>query len=221
MEAKIYSVYVLFKLLENSSTMEKYDEAKDYGLKMLVIEKSLGRQFYIASALDDLGVISIMRGEFSQASEYLQEALDTWKRIGNQRGIGYVTSNLGSLALGQGDVQKAKNEFRAALQIGLDLEGEINMSLLAYVLSSAANLLRQIDERERAVEFATLGLDRPDNPIFLKSRTQKLLTHLQQEIPQNEFNAAQERGRERDVQATAEEMLALLEREDLVSNSGT
>ena len=134
------------------------------------------------------------------------------KRIGNRGGIGYVTSNMGNLALSRGDICEAMNKYRSALQIGITLEGERSIDLFLCVLSAVATLLRQIDEKEQAVELATLVLVHPDNPTFLKIKTQKLLTNLQQEIAQDEFNVAQERGRKRDLITTAEEMLIFLEK---------
>ena len=55
-----------------------------------------------------------------------------------------------------------------------------------------------------------MAVDHPKCDGFMKAKTRKRLAELQTALSLNLFSAAQERGQRRDLNATVEEMLAVL-----------
>jgi hypothetical protein len=74
-----------------------------------------------------------------------------------------------------------------------------------------AALLMREGQKERALELLAFVLSHPLTWQWIKDRAAPLVNELKAELSPDGFSAAQERGRARDLWATAEELLAELE----------
>jgi hypothetical protein len=130
--------------------------------------------------------------------------------------IGVVTCLIGNIDLARGELQDALENYCEAFELALKSEEVSDDWLFATCLSYLAILQRKVGNKELAIELATLTHNQPKLHPYMKSKMNKLLAELEEGMPQEEFIAAQERGRARDLLATAEEMLELLDRGDVV-----
>jgi hypothetical protein len=147
-----------------------------------------------------------------EAEMYEREARRIFRKLEGQWGVGLTTCDLGTVALARGEVRRALENYRSALGIALELEGGSRDWLINWCLSSIAIYQKQVGELKKAVELATLCQNQPECHPYIKFKMTKLLSDLQNEISEDDFEAAQEQGRERDLVATAKEMLAILEK---------
>jgi hypothetical protein len=116
------------------------------------------------------------------------------------------------------DHQKARAMYHSSLEIGVASQATW---LCLSVLTELASLYESTGNPELAVDIATLVESHPNTAWFWLGKTKKLIDKLATKLPVEIFTEAQDRGRKRDVLETAEEMLALLEREDLDSDIGS
>ena len=76
-----------------------------------------------------------------------------------------------------------------------------------HALTGVAHLLARAGEQERALELLVLILDHPASHQEFKSRAARLQAELTAELPPEVVEAAQERGRARDLDATVAKLL--------------
>jgi hypothetical protein len=124
---------------------------------------------------------------------------------------------LACAALGLGQVPQAQQYLCEALRIGS--EGHTLVSCLNGLLAFSLLLARASEvapgERERAVELYALASRYPHvaNSRWFEDVAGRHLAAASAQLPPDVVAAAEERGRARDLWATAEELLAELETE--------
>jgi non-specific serine/threonine protein kinase len=70
-----------------------------------------------ANALNHLGEVERIGGDYNAARQFYEESLALKRAIGNKRGIAANLSNLGFVRIGQGDYRNAAVFFRESLQM--------------------------------------------------------------------------------------------------------
>jgi len=201
-----------------SIQMGEYEEAQAHHLEALRVSRSIGHQVGIATSIADLGRVALCMGDYAIARERCQEALTALQECDEQILVGYIFGILGDIAIEVGDLQEAQAMYHSALEIEVDSQ---HIPLCMFILTAIAMLYVSTGDPSVAVELATLVQSHPQAGPMTLQRAKNLFDELSAKLPPEIFREAQQRGRERDVKATAEEMLAFLEREDLVSNIGT
>jgi tetratricopeptide (TPR) repeat protein len=215
MDYRMFVSVALILLSELALLEGEYEETKKYIQESLSIAKYSGDPYREAESLRLLGILASEEGDFEQAEAYFRASLNIYNEVDLPLGIGLITCDFGNLALAKGDVRKAAQKYHGTIQKGIKLDPNIASMLFVETFSYLALFFAQISEKERAVELAALTQVHPNIHPYEKSKMTKLLEKLQEEMTQEEFAAAQERGRARDLEATAEEMLAILEKGDL------
>jgi predicted ATPase/predicted Ser/Thr protein kinase len=194
-------------LAADACGLREYEEAKRLWQEGLAIYREIGDLWGAADVLGNSGELANVLGEYAEAIQLAQESLALSKRLDNQRGIAWCFRVLGNAVCGLGDFPGARRYFHQALETDISVQG-IPFGLLALVAIAA--LLAAEGEKERALELLALATRHPASLQWTKDRAAPLVTELETELPPDVVAAAQERGRARDLEATAAELLAEL-----------
>jgi tetratricopeptide (TPR) repeat protein len=104
----------------------------------------------IASAVDDLGKLHWLRGDYARALEATQRALAMRRRIGDRRSIALSLNNLGLVYQDSGQFKLALDAFEQALRIRREIGDLVGVSISLNNLGTVAQ-----DQRDdaRALEL--------------------------------------------------------------------
>jgi len=190
--------------------MGNYEEAKERYLEALAINEDIGKQNGIGFSIWGLGDVAFAMGKYEKAKEHYEKTLVIYKNLENLAGtnIGFILSGLGKVALAMEKEHDAGKLFQEALEIGIGVQ---SVPLCLNVLLRVSGFLARKEQVECAVEIVSLVANHPQTGSFIREDAKKKLTNLEGHLALENFEVAKDRGQERDVQETAEEMLAWLE----------
>ena len=162
-----------------------------------------------------LGDVALALGEDEQAEKHHRQALACYKEegaywtvetspIGGCWGIPVSLQILGDIALAKGDRDEARRSYRQALQRAVD---QPDPALNLHLLLGPVKLLDQEGQEERATELAALARYHPASVEETQGKAGLLLDALRAELAPDLFAAAEERGRERDLDETLSALL--------------
>jgi len=114
---------------------------------------------------------------------------------------------LGNVALATGDVPRARQRYREALE---DVANQANAEPKLHVLAGCAPLVAHEGDVERAVELLALVLHHPAAVEETRDKARRRFDELSDGLPPAALEAAQARGRVRDLGATMAELSAEL-----------
>jgi tetratricopeptide (TPR) repeat protein len=181
----------------------EYEEAIVTFQKARDIQEEIGDQENIAYAIYGLGDVAFATGEYPKAEKHFEEALAIFREEEDQKrsAIGGLLDELGRVAVAVGDDQEAQTKFLEALEIGIHNHNE--QSCMS-VLEGLSKLLAARGELTRAVEFAAIAANHPKANILTREEAKKHLEKLAEDLPNEIFIAAQERGKTLDLWDTVE-----------------
>ncbi len=107
--------------------------------------ESIGDERGIASAIDDIGKLCWLRGEYQNALEHTQRALAMRRKIGDRRSIALSLNNLGLAYQDSGHFKLALEAFEQALAIRRDIGDLVGVSTTLNNLGTIA-----LDQRDDA-----------------------------------------------------------------------
>jgi tetratricopeptide (TPR) repeat protein len=194
-------------LARDACGLEEYAEGRRLYRESLAQFRDTGGLAGTAMVLGDLSEVANVLGEYAEATRLAQESLALDEKLGYPREKAWAFRVLGNAACGRRDFQGARTYLRQALEIGMSVRA-IAAALLTVV--GIADLLAREGKREWAVELLALILHHPSTWQWTKDRAAPLVAELKTALSPDLFAAAQERGRARDLWATAQELLAEL-----------
>jgi predicted ATPase/DNA-binding CsgD family transcriptional regulator len=184
------------------------EEAWQIYQQSLTILEDLGNSIGIAAVKAQLSMIAITMGNVSEARRLVEEALQLFHEAGVVWGIQYSYDILTRVMLASDDFIEAGRYVLRALAIAI--EYDLRNSILVAIGRTAR--LRNLQKRyQEAVEIMGLFqtyLNERDNAIYAP-----LLAELKTKIPLDSFEATFERGKLRDINEMAKELLAKLRQE--------
>jgi tetratricopeptide (TPR) repeat protein len=74
----------------------------------LALYREFGDTAGVSDALNGLGQVAYLQGDYEQAASYFEKSLSLRREQGDSRGAGAILDNLGQTALAQGDIVRAK-----------------------------------------------------------------------------------------------------------------
>ncbi len=104
----------------------------------------------IASAVDDIGKLHWLRGDYARALEFTQRALATRRKLGDRRSIALSLNNLGLVYQDSGQFRQALDSFEQALHIRREIGDLVGVSITLNNLGTVAQ--DQRDDR-RALQL--------------------------------------------------------------------
>ena len=128
----------------------------DYDVALAMYEESLGLQRKLgldrsaAETLNNLGLVTTLKGEALRGADYLRECLEIFKRLEDQQGIARAELNL-SVSLRQaGEIDQARDAGVRALTLWRDLGGLWD---IADCLESLAMIAIDVGKGEHGVKI--------------------------------------------------------------------
>jgi non-specific serine/threonine protein kinase len=133
-----------------------YNEGRDQLLRALARAGSGRRTALRASALNTLGFIARIQGNFASARSLLEESRSIFAELGDRSGEARAMVNLGFVACGLEDVGRAQMCFAEALAISEDLSDPLRVASIVNGMGEVARLQGKYGEArplyERALE---------------------------------------------------------------------
>jgi tetratricopeptide (TPR) repeat protein/transcriptional regulator with XRE-family HTH domain len=114
----------------------------------------LGDRLAQASALNDLGVVQQLMGNYAEAGEALQDALAIYRDLGNRLGQATALDNLGTVSLRTGDYQGQARTAEQALGIYRELGDRVGQASALRNLGIASRMAGDFPPAARALEEA-------------------------------------------------------------------
>jgi tetratricopeptide (TPR) repeat protein len=189
----------------------RYEEAQHYLQKGLKLYPKLGERGGLGYGLKNLGRVALAEERYSEAQHLLQESLTVFRNMEEMHGMGQALGILGYVALRLDNRDQAQHYIHENLQIAVATKMFLPRMT---ALTGMALLLADQDDKERAIEIYTLALQNPHvaNSRWFEDVAGRHITAIAKLLPQEVVTAAQDRGKARDMWATAAELLAELKR---------
>jgi predicted ATPase/DNA-binding SARP family transcriptional activator len=196
-------------LASTNMHLGRYQEAQDHAVACLLLARETDLPFKIAQAQRLLGALALTRGAYAECRRQAQESLAVSEQTGHGVDLGLAHVILSHAARGLGDLDGARRHLSAALP--WILESGANMEFL-WVLSAAVLVLADQGENERAVEVHGLLSQHGHvaHSRWFADIVVRPMTAAVAALPPDIVAGAEERGRARDLDATAAELLAEL-----------
>jgi tetratricopeptide (TPR) repeat protein len=193
---------VLFPVSWIALRQEDYAEARRLAETFLELNEEIGNVVGSTMALLTLGRIALACEEYEQARRFFWRSLKISEQVGYHYAIENSSKHLGQVALSMGKIAQAEEYLVQSLviskEIGLFRD-------IIHLLYEFACLRVAQDHSEQATELLALVLQ---NPTSYQSRlgegrfrdnAKELLVKLEQELSQDTYAAALERGQELDL----------------------
>jgi predicted ATPase/DNA-binding SARP family transcriptional activator len=186
-----------------------YEQARAHQRTALALFGETGDQRGIGFSLGGLGWIALIEEAYAEAQQLLQEGVAMLRRLRQQVALGYSLAILGGVACDTHNFQQAQQYLLEPVRIAL----ETRAFFLAHVtLAYVALFLARRGQPERAVEIYALASRFPyvANSRWYEDVAGRHIAAAATTPPPEVVAAAQERGKARDLWATAKELLAEL-----------
>ena len=188
----------------------QYEAARQHLQASLTLARQIGSQFNIGMAPFLLGHAALAEDSPVEAKRVLTESLTVFEELGEVDAAASVHSLLGCVALKQGQPAKGRIHLLESLRFGVPLR---RIRIIVTILPVLVLWLVEQGQVVQAMEIYAL-LTRHElaaNSPWFEDVAGRQLTVAAANLLPEAVSAAQARGRVRDLWATAEELLAMLE----------
>jgi predicted ATPase/class 3 adenylate cyclase len=201
---RLGKAFALSKLGAWADAVQMHDKAKQYHQEAHETFLSFGDEAGQAYALSRMSLSAWLSGDYEEARRLGLAGLDHFLAIGHRWGISTSFCHIGFAELGLNHRQEAQDYFYKGLERTIKFQ---HFATAVYALIGLASLWSGIGERTYAVEIFTLALNHPVTPAVYKDIAQHELDNLKTQLPADEFESAEERGRKGDLEAAVEAVL--------------
>ena len=143
-----------------------------------------------------MGDLAQMMGDYGAAKHHFQESIQQAQQTNHQWALTYALCGLGRAEVASGEPEMAQARFSQAMQTAQDM-GEAGLALIAA--AGFASLFAMTGKTEQAVELGSMVFYHKFSWNETKSQMSALLDSLHSIHP-DRFGAAQERGRNLDIE---------------------
>jgi predicted ATPase/DNA-binding SARP family transcriptional activator len=187
-----------------------YDQAWANEEEALAIWQETGYRDGLAMDYMGLGGIALAREAFSEARDWFEHSLTLSREIGNRRDIASSLAHLGLAERGLGRPALAWQHLGEALRTAAEIGSR---APILTSLAGLAVLLADEGDVERALALYALATRYPDMRAsrYYEDITGRYVDAAAATLPPERIEAARERGRARDLDATVMEVLAACE----------
>ena len=187
------------------TNLGQYEQAQTLSQETLAVCRSIGFRRLIGLALLGQGGIAIVREAYTEAWRKLQESLVIFCELEQQSEEGRTLVYLGQVAMELDKTVQSRHYLSAGLRIARDVGSVVSIHLLGAV----AMFFRAQGQIERAVDLYALALRYPNisNSRYWYDIVGKHIAAAAASLPPDVVQAAQERGRARDLESTVRELL--------------
>ncbi len=185
-----------------------YTQAQTYLTEALELARSIGNRFLMANAQGNLGRVAYHQARYDEAQAHFDQALHLFREIGNVHGEANALYFLGFIQIATDNDPFALPYLHESLRLSRKI-GAVTVTLVA--LCGVARLLAKRGEKEYAVELLGMILNHAASAadVDVEKEGVPSLNMLANELPLEQFEAALERGMERDLDAAVTQILDL------------
>ncbi|SDD68844.1 ATP-binding protein [Actinokineospora iranica] len=126
-----------------------YDDAIEYGQRVLAISRSIDAKFMEGAALGNLARCFNDLRRYTKAAELGNQSLSIYRKIGNLRNVGLSLIQLGESEHGLGQLEQANAHIQQGLDIVTALKGT---TLQALALRCQAKIFHAQGQRDLAIQ---------------------------------------------------------------------
>ncbi len=189
----------------------QYQEAGEHAQTGLTLARECGPRFCVGLNLHLLGCLELAQGVPATAHQLLEESAAVYREVGPKDELGLVLACLAIAARRLEDTPGARQHLCQALEISVESGAVLP---LLWALPATALLLAGEGENEQAIELYALA---SRYPFVAKSRwfadvVGSQVTAAAAALPAERVATLEERGRTRNLEATAAELLTELRR---------
>ena len=183
-----------------------YEQARVHGQIMLALSRQRGHPHRTALSLLTLAQVGLAEGAYANAQRLLDESVSIYREAMHPPQLAWVLASAACAACGLGQLSRTRQCLHEALSIATELRSFIPS---IHILPAAALLLANEGQAERAVELYALALRHPfvANSRWFEDVVGRHIATAAAGLPGDDVAAARERGRARDLWATAAELL--------------
>jgi tetratricopeptide (TPR) repeat protein len=164
----------------------------------------IGEQYGIASALNNLGVISGALGEYAEAEQLYQESLKIRQDMGDHWGAILSLRNLGAATSTREEYEASKRYYLEALRMAMEIQ---DGSLALQSLVELAVTHVKAREHEQALAILAFAIHCHEVSEEIKENADHLLAELASQLPSDVITVALERGKTQKLEAVAADLL--------------
>ncbi|MCX6031359.1 MAG: BTAD domain-containing putative transcriptional regulator [Chloroflexi bacterium] len=182
----------------------RYDRARAYYRRHLALARQLGSSAYAALAMYELGDVALAQGRPAEARRLFEESQASFNWSGNisNFSLAALQVGLGRVALAEHDVAGTKACFRQALAMA-----NHDAWPMAGAITYMGYALAEEGELARAVELLAAAEAWSGAPYGLKQVAGQGLRDLEARLPADAFASAAARGRARQIEELAAELI--------------
>jgi tetratricopeptide (TPR) repeat protein len=186
-----------------------YGEARDHLEIGLALAREHGPRYCIAECLFSLACLELAQRVPAKAHQLLQESVAVYRETGPQDNLGMALACTAIATRRLGDADQARQHLFYAFEMGTDLGA---VFVLLWALPAVALLLADLGQIERAVEVYALA---SRYPFVAQSRwfadiAGNEIAAVAAALSAERVAVLKKRGRARDLEATATELLTEL-----------
>jgi predicted ATPase/DNA-binding SARP family transcriptional activator len=187
-----------------------YEEARTQAQAHLPAYRAVNHQFHLASTLFYLGRIDLVDGLLEQARQRILESVEIFREMNAHRILPDALFCLAYTFWALNDREKAIANMIQGLRVAIAAQP---LNSMRFELPVMALILAGEGQLERAVEFYAAALQSPyiANSRWFEDIAGRHIRELAASLPPDVVAAAEQRGRARDLLATAQELLSELQ----------
>ncbi|MBN1217800.1 MAG: tetratricopeptide repeat protein [Anaerolineae bacterium] len=201
---KIEIANALTGLCQVAFRLGEIELAEQFGQECLVIYQDIGDQWGRAIALNNLGRMAFELENHLKAKQLYQESITIYRQIGIKSGLLNTLGNLGEVCYELGEHAQARQHLREALQIACNTDA-IPAALKSLVC--LVPLLVQEGKTMQSLELLAFVMAHPANIHDIQAQAVSLFAKLSADLSSEEIVAVQTRGKTRQLDAVAAEIL--------------
>jgi tetratricopeptide (TPR) repeat protein len=189
-----------------SILQDRHEQAEEHWKQCVAMAQEMGDRQMEADTLNNLGYINHHHlDNLDKAEQYYQESLAIDQEIGHRHGTTSTSSNLGHLYVLKGEYTLSWTYLRQALSEATAI-GVAPLTLDALV--GVAQLRAETGQGELAVELLGVILNHPSVEVDSAQLAETILASLRETLPEEQVEAALERGRGLELGKVVAELLA-------------
>jgi predicted ATPase len=203
-ESVLGQAYTMSKLGTWADARQDYEQAKHYHQEAQQVFVEFGDPAGQGYALSRMSLSAWGLGEYEEAKQFAQDGLEQFQSINHRWGGATSYCRIGFAEVGLGNYREAEEYFYE----GLTRSKEHNIiATMIYALIGFGCLWASEGKGASAVDLLTLALYHPITPGLYKDICNRELDKLKAQLPEDEFEAAEERGRSMDLESVVESII--------------
>ena len=150
-----------------------YQEARHYLNQGLQLAQNIGDNFGASVALNILGQIASLEGNFAQARQLCTQGMNLKRQIGDRWGMTFSLLYLGRVSQAMGQYQEAQASLQESLQISREFNDRRGVANALYNLAEVARTLEREPEAQQHYQeslqiFQEIGNQRRIQQVYAK-----------------------------------------------------